>query len=93
MFYWIHLLLDQAQIRRTVFQICVSCSVLEVTTGCLTLKQYKNIFLLVISKNVSSVISVITTATIVKDVCLVKTEEFTLWQSRQENSDGLINWN
>lgn len=92
MFYWIHLLLDQAQIRRTVFQICVSCSVLEVTTGCLTLKQYKNIFLL-ISKNVSSVISVIRTATIVKDVCLVKTEEFTLWQSRQENSDGLINWN
>lgn len=92
MFYWIRLLLDQAQIRRTVFQICVSCSVLEVTTGCLTLKQYKNIFLL-ISKNVSSVISVIRTATIVKDVCLVKTEEFTLWQSRQENSDGLINWN
>lgn len=86
------MLLDQAQIRRTVFQICVSCSVLEVTTGCLTLKQYKNIFLL-ISKNVSSVISVIRTATIVKDVCLVKTEEFTLWQSRQENSDGLINWN
>lgn len=57
------------------------------------IKTIQKIFLLVISKNVSSVISVFRTATIVKDVCLVKTEEFTLWQSRQENSDGLINWN
>lgn len=57
------------------------------------IKTIQKNFLLVISKNVSSVISVFRTATIVKDVCLVKTEEFTLWQSRQENSDGLINWN